>query len=143
MNLDNDGDVMNDQLEIDEIVSQFFNLFTNTDNKIPNLQDINKLFLSDGLIINNSFEESSIYNIETFIKPRVKILTDGTLTNFEEKEIDHKTDICGNIAQRKCSYIKSGELNGEPFEGEGMKLMQLMKVQNKWVLSSVIWSDKK
>ena len=143
MKSENNNAVQKDQIEIDEIANQFFDLFTNTDNRIPNLRDIHKIFLSDGLIINNSSEEPAIYDVESFMQPRVKILTDGTLANFKEQEVDHQTEICGNIAQRKCSYIKSGVMNGEHFEGEGMKLMQLIKVRDKWALSAVIWNDKK
>ena len=143
MDIENNDDAKKDEIEINKIVNQFFDSFTNTDSKIPNLQNIKKLFLSDGLIINNSFEEPAIYNLESFIKPRVEILTNGTLTNFKEQEIGYKTEIYGNIAQRKCSYKKSGELNGKPFKGEGMKLMQFIKMKNKWILSTVIWNDKK
>lgn len=143
MNLENTNDLIKDELQINEIVNRFFDLFTNTDNSIPNLQDIKNIFLSDGLIVNNSFEEPATYNLENFIKPREEILTNGTLVNFKEQEIDHKTEICGNIAQRKCTYKKAGVLNGVPFEGEGIKLMQFIKVKNQWFLSAVLWSDKK
>ena len=132
-----------DEFEIDEIVKQFFDLFTNTNQRIPDLQQIRKIFLSDGLLINNSLDEPSICSLDEFIKPRAEMLTNGTLTNFKEQEVSHTTSICGNIAQRKCRYVKSGELNGVPFEGEGMKLMQLIKVKDKWTLSAVVWSDKK
>ena len=123
----NNGDIKEDEIQITKIANEFFDLFTNTGNRIPNLEDIKKIFLSDGLIINNSFEEPSIYDLESFIRPRVEILTNGTLTNFKEQETHHKTEICGNIAQRKCNYKKSGELNGKPFEGEGLKLMQFIR----------------
>ena len=132
-----------DLKEINEIVSQFFDLFTNIDGRIPNVRKIKHLFLRQGILINNTAEEPLIYDLESFIIPREKILTDGTLTDFVEKEISHTTDIHGNIARRKCFYEKSGKLNGEFFKGEGVKFMQLLKIDNKWFLSAVTWWDNK
>jgi hypothetical protein len=127
--------------EIDDLARQFFDLFTNTDGKIPNVQKIKELFISNGTLINNTTDEPSIYNLESFIEPREAILTNGTLTDFVERETSHTTNIYGNIAQRSCTYKKSGELNGQAFSGEGRKLMQFIKVGERWFLTSVIWSD--
>ena len=132
-----------DEDEIDEITSQFFDLFTNTNNRKLKIRTIKDFFLPNGILINNTNGEPEVYDLEGFICPREEILTNGTLTNFIEKETFHKTEIYGNIAQRKSDYIKSGELNEVSFIGEGKKLMQFVKVENKWFLSSVIWSDKK
>ena len=132
-----------DKQEIDEIVNQFFDLFTNTNNRIPNLQKIKEIFLTNGILINNTSGEPEIYDLESFIEPRQKILSDGTLTNFEESETFNETEIYRNIARRTCNYEKSGILNGAPFKGEGKKLMQFVKLQEKWLLSSVLWSDEK
>ncbi len=132
-----------DEQEINKITNQFFDLFTNTNNRTPNIWKLKDFFLPDGTIINNTTGEPAIYDLEEFIKPREKILTDGTLINFIEQETSHKTEIHGNIAQRTCHYKKSGNLNGVPFKGEGIKLMQFIKIKNKWFLSAVTWSDKK
>ena len=134
--------IKRDEDEIDKITSQFFDLFTNTNNRIPNVRKIVELFLPHGILINNTSGELAIYDLESFIQPREEMLTNGTLTNFIEKETSHKTEIYGNIAQRMCNYEKSGELNGEPFSGEGKKLMQFIKMKDKWILSAVIWSDE-
>ncbi len=142
MNQEHKSTVAKDESEIDEITTQFFDLFTNTDNRTPNIRNIETLFLANGLLINNTSAEPAIYDLESFIEPREEILTNGTLTNFIEEETSHKTEIYGNIAQRMCTYKKSGVLNGEPFTGEGRKLMQFIKVKNKWFLSAVLWSDK-
>lgn len=58
-----------------------------------------------------------IYNLQTFIEPRKKIFSDGTLTGFEEIETEEETKFMGNIAQRFSKYKKSGYQNGKYFEG--------------------------
>lgn len=130
-----------DRHEIDTIVSQFFDLFTNTNGRIPKLDNIKTIFIANGLIINNSQDTPDIYTLESFITPRAALLTNGSLINFQEQEVHHKTEIYGTIAHRTSSYIKSGELHGKPYKGKGIKLMQFVKVKGQWWLSSVIWTD--
>lgn len=130
-----------DENQINQLTQQFFDLFTNTDNRVPDIRKIETLFLPQGLLINNTPGKAAVYDLNSFVEPREKILTDGTLTEFREKEVFHKTDIFGNIAQRSCDYEKSGILDGKAFRGSGKKLIQFVKLNNKWILSSVIWRD--
>jgi hypothetical protein len=132
-----------DRLEIDSLTTRFFNLFTNKDGRVPNVQDIKSIFIPKGILISNTKDSPAIYDLDGFIKPREKMLTNGTLTNFCEREISHSTEIFGNIAQRFSLYEKTGELNGEHFETKGMKTIQFVKVNEKWKMSSVAWSDEK
>lgn len=141
MNAGKQGSITKDEQEIDEITRQFFDVFTNAHNRVPAVRKIEELFLPQGILIQNTSGEPSVYTLDSFIEPREEILTNGTLTNFIEQETAHKTEIYGNIAQRTSQYEKSGELHGEPFTGEGQKLMQFIKVKSRWVLSSVAWSD--
>jgi hypothetical protein len=134
---------MTDENKITQLTNRFFNLFTNTKNRIPNVNDLRSFFLPNGIIINNTGDEPAVYNLDSFIKPRIELLTNGTLLNFSEKEVSSQTEIHGNIARRICHYKKSGELNGKYFEGKGLKLMQFIKVKNDWKLSSVVWTDEK
>jgi RimJ/RimL family protein N-acetyltransferase len=132
-----------DIAEINVLTNRFFSLFTNKKGEKPNLKEIKNLFISRGIIINNSRDITEIYDLDEFIKPREQILTNGTLKNFSEKEISHQTKIFANIAHRFCLYEKSGELNGKKFETKGMKTIQFIKESQKWNISSVAWCDEK
>ncbi|WP_438711214.1 GNAT family N-acetyltransferase [Aquimarina muelleri] len=129
--------------EIDKLTTVFFDLFTNINGKIPDVKKIKDLFIANGMIISNTNGSPKIYNLKQFIIPREKMLKDGTLINFCENEISHKTEIFGNIAHRFSLYQKSGKLNGVDFESIGLKTIQFMKVNNEWKMSSVAWSDEK
>ncbi len=133
--------VEKDKLDIDKLTNRFFDLFTNKEDRIPNVADIKKLFIKEGVIINNTSGQPLVYGLQDFIAPREKILKDGTLMEFSEYETSHKTDVFQNIAQRFCRYKKSGILNGEFFESEGMKAIQFIKIDTQWKMVSVIWSD--
>ncbi len=130
-----------DQQAIDTLTERFFEVFTNTGGKPPNVQDIKNLFIPQGIIINNTAETPAIYDLDSFIKPREEMLTDGTLTDFRERETSHTTEIFKKIAQRFCRYEKSGVLNGQYFEATGMKTIQFIKVNEEWKMASVVWCD--
>lgn len=130
------------QEQIDTLVSSFFDLFTNTHGRKPPIHKIRDLFITEGLIINNTPSEPEIYNLDSFIEPREELLTNGTFTNFSEQEVHHKTVIHGKIAQRDVYYQKSGELNGESFKGSGHKCMHFIKINDRWLITAVIWNDE-
>ena len=132
-----------DRNEINKLTTTFFNLFTNTNGKVPDVKRIRDLFISNGMIISNTNGSPEIYNLEKFIVPREKMLTNGTLTDFCEGEISYKTEIFGNVAHRFSLYEKSGKLNGVDFESKGVKTIQFIKINEEWKMSSVAWSDEK
>ncbi len=132
-----------DRLEIDALTARFFDLFTNKDGRILNLKDIKSIFIPKGILISNTEDTPAFYDLDGFVSPRVEMLTNGTLTNFCEREISHSTELFGNIAQRFSLYEKTGELNSEHFETTGMKTIQFAKVNGKWKMSSVAWGDEK
>lgn len=131
------------KLILDNLSNSFYNLFTNKDGTKANVEAIYGLCIKECLIIKNSGTTPEIYSLPQFIEPRIKILTDGTLVEFEEKEIEEQTKIFGNIAQRFSTYKKSGILSGQKFTTRGMKTMQFLKTPEGWKISSVAWDDEK
>ena len=129
-----------DKTAIDNIVKIFFGIFTNT-NQQPDWAIINTVCIPETIIIKKTGTEEAVYNLDSFIEPRRKILTDGTLTNFEESETGEETLIIGNIAQRFSTYQKSGYLNGKYFKEYGSKLFQFIKTKKGWQITSLVWED--
>lgn len=127
--------------EINLLITSFYGLFTNTSGQIPDLDKIHSLCLPETIIIKKEGLQQTVYTPETFITPRKKILTDGTLTGFEEHEVSNETTVSGNIAQRFSTYEKSGTMNGTPFHGRGTKLFQLVHGAAGWRISAVVWED--
>lgn len=134
--------VTDDNFFINQITKDFFNLFTNTKQRKLELEKINNLCFRETIIVRKSKDEEEIFNIETFITARQKILSNGTLTEFEEYEIIGETKIVNNLAHRFSKYQKKGYLNGEYFEGNGTKFFQYTKTNTGWKINSVIWEDE-
>jgi RimJ/RimL family protein N-acetyltransferase len=131
-----------DKVLIDHVVRSFFSIFTNRDGRQPQWELIHTLCLPETLIIKKTGLQQEVYDLDAFMEPRIKILSDGTLTGFEEKETAAETIISGNIAQRFSRYEKNGILNGTGYNGKGTKLFQCIKTAGGWKISAVVWEDE-
>ncbi|MEU6014738.1 DUF4440 domain-containing protein [Streptomyces sp. NPDC047515] len=127
--------------ELDQLMRSFLGAFTNTGGSRPDVNAVREVFIPQGMIINNVGDEPVIYNLDAFVEPREKILTDGTLTEFSEWEVAERTEIFGAIAHRFSEYRKSGSLDGEWFEGSGRKTTQFVRTPVGWRMSSMAWDD--
>jgi hypothetical protein len=130
-----------DKLQLNGLTKAFYGLFTNSKQMVPALDNIHDLCFPKASIIKKSEGKEEFFTLETFIEPRRIILSDGTLTEFEEMEVSEETRITGDLAQRYSKYRKSGILNGDHFEGGGTKLFQFVRSADGWKISSVIWED--
>lgn len=138
----NDNIIDPDRLEIDNLTKTFFDVFTTINNKQPEWEIINKTCIPCTLIIKKKGSGEEVYNLTSFIEPRKKILSDGTLSDFQEVEMESEMKIIGSIAQRFSRYQKSGYLNGIYFKEYGNKFFQFIKTENGWKINSLIWEDE-
>ncbi|MGW0754734.1 GNAT family N-acetyltransferase [Streptomyces sp. NPDC002587] len=127
--------------QLDRLMGVFLGAFTNTGGSRPNVAVVREVFIPQGTIISNVGDDPVIYDLDGFIEPRQKILTDGTLTEFSEWEVAERTEVLGSIAHRFSEYRKSGFLNGERFEGSGSKITQFVRTSAGWRMSSMAWVD--
>ncbi|HPI11087.1 MAG TPA: GNAT family N-acetyltransferase [Catalimonadaceae bacterium] len=131
-----------DKLQLNQLTTTFYSLFKNTRQHLPYFGKIYEICLPETIIVKKGNGNEEVFNIETFIEPRKKILTDGTLTEFEEFEISENTMVIGHIAQRVSRYEKKGYLNGSYFEGQGNKLFQYIRTSKGWNIVSICWEDE-
>ncbi|MFF8914741.1 GNAT family N-acetyltransferase [Streptomyces sp. NPDC015032] len=127
--------------ELDQLMCTFLGAFTNTGGTRPNVDVVREVFIPQGTIIHNTGADPVVYDLDTFIEPRQKMLTDGTLTEFSEWEVTERSEIFGSIAHRFSEYRKSGFLGGEWFEGSGRKTIQFVRTPAGWKMSSMAWDD--
>jgi hypothetical protein len=130
------------RLAIDNLVKTFFEVFTTTGQQQPDWTIIDKVCIPEAIIIKINAAEEVIYNLTSFVEPRRKILTDGTLKSFQEVEIESETKIIGSMAQRFSRYQKSGYLNDTYFKEYGNKFFQFIKTKEGWKINSLIWEDE-
>lgn len=129
------------QAELDQLMRTFLGAFTNTGGSRPHVDVVREVFIPQGMIIKNVGDEPVVYDLDAFVEPRQRMLTDGTLTEFSEWEVAERTEILGSIAHRFSEYRKSGFLAGEWFEGSGRKTTQFVRTPAGWRMSSMAWED--
>lgn len=130
-----------DEIQIGKITRLFFSLFNNI-LKAPDFKKIDEICSESTSIVRKSGQQTDVYGLDTFIEPRKKMLTDGTLQQFTEFETEEETVVTGTIACRHSKYRKKGWLNGNYFEGCGHKFFHFMKGPEGWKIVHVIWEDE-
>lgn len=130
-----------DKAELDQLMTVFLDAFTNVGGVALNVQAIRDVFIPEGMIISAVGNGLAIYDLESFIEPREKLLTDGTLTDFREWEVAETTEIFQSVAHRFSTYRKAGMRDGARFEGEGRKTTQFVRTADGWRMSSMAWDD--
>jgi RimJ/RimL family protein N-acetyltransferase len=130
------------KLCIAEITRLFYSVFTNKGDRQPAFDILSAICIPEVLLTNASGTERTVQSLPAFITPRKTILENGTLTEFEEWEVDEETKTLNHMAQRFSVYEKSGLLNGKRFTTKGNKLFQFVNINQVWKISSVIWEDE-
>ncbi|MCB9278216.1 MAG: GNAT family N-acetyltransferase [Lewinellaceae bacterium] len=130
-----------DKAKIDRLTARFFDIFTNADGRRPDWDAVYSTCIPEALIIKKSGLDQEVYNLDSFIAPRRKLLSGGALTGFSEWEESEETRISGHIAQRFSQYRKKGVMDGRPFEQSGRKLFQFIKTGTGWQITAVVWED--
>jgi hypothetical protein len=127
--------------EIDEAIRTFYAAFDNRGGRTPAVAALREVFLEHGQVTRVSAEGAETWDLEAFIAPREAMLTDGTLVDFHEWEVEAETVVLGAIANRMSRYRKAGVLNAAAYGGEGRKLIQLCRVAGRWRIAAVLWQD--
>ena len=131
-----------DRVQIDALTHRFLRAFTNRDGVIPTLPALPHYFMLDANVrVADALGSIATTDLHGFIAPRAELLARGRLADFEEHEIESRTEIQGAIAHRWLRYVKRGTLDGVPFEGGGTKSLQFVRTVRDWKIASLVWAD--
>jgi hypothetical protein len=128
------------QAEIDALIARFFRAFDNRA-RAPAIDDVTDCFADKAVIARHDGNGTELYTPREFAAPRIALLLGGSLRDFCETEAESTTRIVGGIATRTSRYVKSGLLDGGPYQGAGTKLFHLVRLERGWRISSLAWED--
>lgn len=134
---------MDDQKLTSKIIDDFFAAFRSSDMAPTDLSKLKTLFIPNAMIIKAFSDTKGVFTVDEFIKPRQKILTDGTLQKFSEEVVSIETKEFGNIAHSFVVYKKSGLHDGNSFTEYGAKSFQFVRLNDQWKISSIAWDDER
>ena len=126
---------------LDALAATFFAVFSNIGGRHADLSSLHALCLPQALVVKAVGSQPEACNLLAFIAPREALLN-GRLQDFSEQEIEARTDLFGNIAQRWCRYRKAGVLDGVAFDAEGWKSLQCVRTPQGWRIAAVAWDDQ-
>jgi RimJ/RimL family protein N-acetyltransferase len=130
-------------LAIDALVRRFFGAFSNR-HGMARIASLPSMFLPEAVV--TVVKPAAARGVEAcgvrdFLLPRAALLLDGRLTDFEESEVTHRTEVVSALAYRSSRYRKAGILEGVPFEGAGSKHFQLVETRRGWRIAALAWED--
>ena len=129
--------------EFKRLTDAFFRSVSFEPGSKPMYEDIHDLFIDVGLLIRNVGPTPEINTVREFIRPRQASVDAGQLTQFYEAEITAVSEVFGSVGHRFSAYVKSGTLNGTPFNARGMICTQFIKTPLGWRISSMAWDDER
>jgi hypothetical protein len=133
--------ITRDHLTITQMINLFFSSFSTEKGKGPQLEILADICHPSTRILNVSEGLCNYEDLNSFIKAKKMILTDGTMCEFEEQETELEIKIEGDIAHCYTAYKKHGNLFGKFFNTVGHKFFQLAKCNDEWKIFSIAWQD--
>jgi hypothetical protein len=131
-----------DLMEIDELTELLYSCISFRQGERPDLERLKGLFIKVGILINNNDDDPLIFTIDNFVKAIDYQISAGSLKSFSEREVAGKTEVFGKVAHRFSTY----EARFDPDDAEplslGINSIQLIKVENSWLVSSIAWNDE-
>lgn len=132
-----------DETEIETLVRAFFSAFAAGPEAAARLDDLRRIMLPGATIVRTCGLPVEVYDVESFIAPRLALLTSGEITEFEEWPEPGRIDVFGDIAHWWGAYGKRWRSGGELHTGDGMKTMSFVRTAAGWRISSAAWDDER
>jgi RimJ/RimL family protein N-acetyltransferase len=131
-----------DRAQLDALTHRFLDAFTRRGGTIPTVCALPHYFVQDATVRTvGPMGDIIPSDVHGFIAPRAELILGNRLTEFEEHEVSHSTEIAGAIAQRWLRYAKSGVQDGHPLRGAGTKSLQFVRSHQGWKIASLAWQD--
>lgn len=133
---------MRDRDAIDALVTRLYAAFRNK-GCVPAVDSLYDIFISEARVIKAVDTVPVVMSVSEFVESRRRMLGDGSLIDFDEWEIDARTEICGHVASRWSLYRKVGVKDGVPFDARGLKSLQYVNTADGWKISALVWDDER
>ena len=132
-----------DRAAIDDVMGRYFRAVSFEPGGRPTYDDLHELFVERGLLIRCSGDEPDIAGVADFVATLQRVLAEGSLTSFAERELAHVTELFGNVAQRFSHYAKQGTAADGGIDTRGAISTQLVRTDGRWRISSMAWDDER
>jgi hypothetical protein len=108
----------------------------------PDTGALRELFMAGGRLVNCDEDPPEVMTVEEFIAEMEKQIAGGTVGEFHEKEIAHRTDLFGRVAQRFSTYEARFDWSAEEPFAVGINSIQLIETGGTWKVASLVWNNQ-
>jgi hypothetical protein len=127
--------------KINKLVSELYLCICFDKGGIPPLEKVDKVFIPNATLINNSENVPSTYTIKQFVEYFKDRISKEGITSFLEREIANRTEIFGKIAHSFSTYETKISYNKRQiYNNTGINSIQMIKVDNLWFVNSLLWN---
>lgn len=130
-----------DDVAIDMLVARLYAAFRTRDGALPSVDTLREVFLPGAVIVKAVGPVPEVFDVTRFIERRRAILTDGALVDFDEWELDARSERHGHVVHRWSLYRKVGRHDGVAFDVRGVKSLQCVSTPDGWRIASLLWDD--
>ena len=128
--------------EIDRLALNLYSCISFKEGSRPDLDTFKRLFIPDGMLIDNNYNPPMITRIDQFIDVFNEEVSHGSMKSLFEKELWNRTELFGKIAHRVSTYeARLDPSDPEPFS-LGINSIQFINIDNFWRINSIIWYDQ-
>lgn len=130
-----------DTAAIDALVARLYAAFRTRDGAVAPVDTLREVFLPSAVIVKAVGPVPEVFDVTRFIETRRAILTDGDLVDFDEWELDARSERHGHVVHRWSLYRKVGTKDGVAFDLRGVKSLQCVATPDGWRIASLAWDD--
>jgi hypothetical protein len=130
-----------DAAAIDALVARLYAAFRTRDGAVAPVDTLREVFLPDAVIVKAVGSVPEVFDVSRFIETRRAILSDGALVDFDEWELDARSERHGHVVHRWSLYRKVGTKDGVAFDVYGAKSLQCVSTPDGWRIVSLAWDD--
>lgn len=130
-----------DTVAIDALVARLYAAFRTRDGAVAPVDTLREVFLPSAVIVKAVGPVPEVFDVTRFIETRRAILTDGDLVDFDEWELDARSERHGHVVHRWSLYRKVGTKAGVAFDVRGVKSLQCVATPDGWRIASLAWDD--
>ncbi|APH55102.1 Ribosomal-protein-serine acetyltransferase [Granulibacter bethesdensis] len=102
---------------IEILIAAFYEAFDNRGGRTVQVDKLRDMFLPEAIVTRSTGIEVDTMTVDSFITPRMRMLSDGTLTDFHEWESGARTFLLRDIACCFSTYEKCGFHKVTPYDG--------------------------
>lgn len=123
---------------IEQTIKELYECISFKKGETPKLEKLKELFTGEGILINNGMDKPLSVNVASFIEAYKTNIAKGIFPTLQGRELSHKMDLFGKIAQRFSVY----EFAYEGHVSLGINSIQLIQIDGSWYITSMVWCDQ-